>query len=99
MAPTIFAPLLKLLVKKTNHYEVEAILQSRQTKNRRGIQYLVNGRVTQIPTIPGNQLLTWKTPWTLSQLSTNDTLTFHNLQTLQEQYVLKEGMLFMNTEL
>src|SRR5882762_8785794 len=39
--PNYLSPPPEVIGQEDDHYEVEAILQSRQTKNRRGIQYLV----------------------------------------------------------
>src|SRR6266404_1622676 len=39
--PNYLCPPPEVIGQEDNHYEVEAILQSRQTKNRRGIQYIV----------------------------------------------------------
>ena len=39
--PNYLRPPPEVIGQEDDHYEVETILQSRQTKNRRGIQYLV----------------------------------------------------------
>jgi len=57
--PQLSSPPPEVIGQENDHYEVEAILQSRQTKNRRGIPVSCQMEgLPKIPTIPGNQLLT-----------------------------------------
>ncbi len=95
--PNYLCPPLEIIGKRMTITRLRQSCNLDKPRTVKESSILSNGRFTQIWTTPGNQPLIWKIPWTLSLLSTNDTLTFpsptRNLQTLQEQYILKEGML------
>jgi len=86
MVPNYLRPPPEVIGQEDDHYEVETNLaiSTNQEPSRNPVSWS-NGRVTQTRTTPGTSLPYEERRKPCHRLSTNDTPTFHSLQTLQEQ--------------
>jgi len=98
MVPTTFVLLLKLLVKKMTIMKLrQSCISTNQEPSRN--QYLVKWKGYPDSDNSWEPASHMKNAVNLVTASTNDTPTFHSLQTLQEQYVLKRDAVMKSSRL